>query len=73
MAYKLAYVIFFVPISSAQIVPPAVTQIVSTPLIQKGYNVIVSPAVTQIDPPSIRLALDDRLRSAATSISAAKR
>ena len=49
---------FFVPFETAQIVPPAVTQIVSTPLIQNGYNVIVSPAVTQIDPLSIRLALD---------------
>ena len=37
-----------VPISSAQIVSPMVRQIVSTPLIQNGYNVIVSPAVTQI-------------------------
>ena len=37
-----------VPTESAQIVSPMVRQIVSTPLIQNGYNVIVSPAVTQI-------------------------
>lgn len=37
-----------VPAEAAQIVSPMVRQIVSTPLIQNGYNVIVSPAVTQI-------------------------
>lgn len=37
-----------VPTESAQIVSPVVRQIVSTPLIQNGYNTIVSPAVTQI-------------------------
>ena len=37
-----------VPTETAQIESPVVRQIVSTPLIQNGYNIIVSPAVTQI-------------------------